>query len=591
MDQSFASLAFTVTRIRDHITELDELLQAYGQAQAARRESEEYFRLLVESVQDYAIFMLDPAGYVMTWNLGAERIKGYTADEITGQHFSQFYLPEHQQSGKPAAELVTAKATGHCLDEGWRVRKDGSLFWASVVITALYDQTGELRGFAKVTRDLTDRKRAEEELAAAMNREHEARIIAEQTAKQLSYLQQITDVALAQLTVDDLLQELLDRLRSVLSTDTATILLVDETQNMLCIRAALGMEAEVGQGSVPIGRGVAGRIAASGQPLVVPDLSQVEVVSPILRESGIKSLMGAPLLNEGRAIGVVHVGTFQPRIFSDDELALLQRVADRCALAIISANRYAAEHEARQAAEAALRIRDTFVSVASHELKTPLTSLLLMIDLLWQRTRSTGAVGERELRVLDHIRDQGRRLDRLVTLLLDLSRLETGRLRLECAPFDLATLTAEVLSEISAVLQQHTLVVSGLETPVTITGDSARLSQVIYNLLTNAAKYSPNGGQIEVRLEDQVGQACLVVRDHGIGIPPEAVPHLFERFYRAPGIDPRSISGMGLGLFISHEIVTQHGGTISVASVEGQGSAFTVCLPRDQQSRPMPETA
>jgi PAS domain S-box-containing protein len=134
------------------------------------RESEERFRLMVESVRDYGIFMLDPEGHVMSWNAGAERIKGYRAAEILGQHFSRFYPKEDIDGGKPENELLVAAAEGRLEDEGWRVRKDGTTFWANVVITALRDQFGELRGFAKVTRDITERKRAED-LRARLTRQ------------------------------------------------------------------------------------------------------------------------------------------------------------------------------------------------------------------------------------------------------------------------------------------------------------------------------------------------------------------------------------------------------------------------------------
>jgi PAS domain S-box-containing protein len=140
-------------------------------------QTDESFRLLVESVRDYAIFMLDPTGHVVTWNLGAERIKGYKADEIIGRHFSSFYLAEDAASGICEAELLEAQQNGRIEAEGWRLRKDGSRFWASVVITALFDEDGELRGFAKVTRDITERKRAEqarEQLAAIALRQRHA---------------------------------------------------------------------------------------------------------------------------------------------------------------------------------------------------------------------------------------------------------------------------------------------------------------------------------------------------------------------------------------------------------------------------------
>lgn len=139
------------------------------------RQGEDNFRLLVESVQDYAILLLDPKGIISTWNIGAERIKGYQANEIIGQHFSKFYTPEARESGWPDRELEMAAAQGRFTDEGWRVRKDGTSFWASVVITALRGPNGDLKGFAKVTRDLTER-RALEERTQELNRELRARM-------------------------------------------------------------------------------------------------------------------------------------------------------------------------------------------------------------------------------------------------------------------------------------------------------------------------------------------------------------------------------------------------------------------------------
>ncbi|MEV1287644.1 PAS domain S-box protein, partial [Micromonospora sp. NPDC049679] len=133
-------------------------------AEQALRESEERFRLLVQNVLDYAIFMLDPEGRVQSWNAGAQRIKGYSADEIIGRHFSTFYPPDVVAAGYPAEELVIAARDGRVEDEGWRLRKDGSRFWANVVITALYDEAGVLRGFGKVTRDMTERRHAQQTL-------------------------------------------------------------------------------------------------------------------------------------------------------------------------------------------------------------------------------------------------------------------------------------------------------------------------------------------------------------------------------------------------------------------------------------------
>ena len=145
------------------IAELQQKLQV-AERERALHESEQRFRLLVEAVRDYAIFMLDPEGYISSWNIGAERIKGYKASEIVGEHFSRFYPPEDIRAGKPARELEIAIRDGRVEDEGWRLRKDGSKFWANVVITALRDESGNLVGFAKVTRDITERRMAQQAL-------------------------------------------------------------------------------------------------------------------------------------------------------------------------------------------------------------------------------------------------------------------------------------------------------------------------------------------------------------------------------------------------------------------------------------------
>jgi PAS domain S-box-containing protein len=170
-----------VTAQREAAQERERLLAELAAANARQRErlseSEERFRLLVEGVKDYAIFLLDPMGNVATWNAGAEKFKGYTAHEIIGQHFSRFYTPEDIARRHPWAELEIAERDGRYEEEGWRIRKDGSRFWSHVVITALRDASGDLRGFGKVTRDVTDRRQREQERAAAHVAEQQRRFL------------------------------------------------------------------------------------------------------------------------------------------------------------------------------------------------------------------------------------------------------------------------------------------------------------------------------------------------------------------------------------------------------------------------------
>ncbi|HWQ13648.1 MAG TPA: CHASE domain-containing protein [Roseiflexaceae bacterium] len=238
-----------------------------------------------------------------------------------------------------------------------------------------------------------------------------------------------------------------------------------------------------------------------------------------------------------------------------------------------------AQVRARDAAEAAVRVRDEFLSVAAHELKTPLTALLGNAQLLLRRAAREGGVSERDQRALRVIVEQGQRLNKLVTTLLDHSRIQSGRLTIERAPLDLGELLRRIVDETRPMLAHHTLALDLPAEPLVISGDELRLTQVVHNLIDNAIKYSPEGGPVAVSLRRCDDQAEIQVTDRGMGIPADALANLFQQFYRAPNIDPRSISGMGIGLYVIREIVAQHGGAVDVASVEGEGSTFSVRLP------------
>jgi PAS domain S-box-containing protein len=550
---------------------------ALGQVQA------ELFRLLVTSVKDYAIFLLDPQGRILSWNIGARRVKGYTAAEVVGKHFSMFYPPRDVQHGKPDYALRVAASEGRWEEDGWRIRKDGSRFWANVVITALHDDSGELVGFAKVTRDLTERKRADEERAQLLELEHTARTQNEVVVERLRALQSVTEVALAHLDLDKLLPELLDRIAEILSVDTVAVLLVTgEKGDVLVATAARGIEEEVEQGvRIPVGRGFAGRIAAERRPVILDDVEHAEVLNPILREKGIRSLLGVPLMVEGRVLGVLHVGSLHQRQFTDNDVQLLQIVADRISIAIDHARLFEAAQAARHDADVAeelVRARDEFLSIAAHELKTPLTSLRIAGQSLLRTldrgdTPSRSAL-ERSLRTVDR---QIERMSRLVTHLLDTVRLQNGSLELELALTNLTDLAASVIEQMQGQALHHHVVLHATK-DVWAVVDSLRFEQVMVNLLDNAVKYSPEGGTIDVDVfEEPQGCVRIDIRDQGIGVPPEHRPRLFERYYQAHGRDNRS--GMGLGLFITREIVERHGGTVIAQFPPEGGTRVVVVLP------------
>jgi PAS domain S-box-containing protein len=379
-------------------------------------DSKERIRLLIEGVEDYAILMLDSQGRVISWNSGAERITGYREHEILGSDLSVFFPPEDIKTGKPRHLLEAAAAEGRCEDEGWRVRKDNSRYWASAVTTALWDEMGQLRGFAKVTHDITRRKEAEEE------RER------------------------------------------------------------------------------------------------------------LLRQ----------------------------------------------------------EKEAREEAESAGRLKDEFLATISHELRTPLTSILG-----WARLFSIGKVPDHQIRQgMDVIAKNAQAQAQLIDDILDTSRIITGRLQLDAQPVEIDRILQAVVDVVrpSAELKGVDLNVVIHARREVVLGDAGRLRQAIWNLLSNAVKFSNEGGRVEARLARAGNQVEITVSDNGVGIDPQFMPHIFERFRQADGGHTRGYGGLGLGLAITRHIVEMHGGGVSASSSgKGQGATFKIRLPLTSTA-PTPRT-
>ncbi|KAB8145012.1 response regulator [Chloroflexia bacterium SDU3-3] len=262
------------------------------------------------------------------------------------------------------------------------------------------------------------------------------------------------------------------------------------------------------------------------------------------------------------------------------EIATRQRAEGELAQALVR------EQRARAEAEAAVKLRDQFLSIASHELKTPLTTLFGYAQLIQRRFERAGEVEQQNKRLIDVVVEQSSRLNRLIETLLNISRIQTGQLQISAQPMDLAKLMRHVAGQVQSMLDQHTLLLEGCDSELMIDGDELRIEQVLHNLIQNAIKYSPAGGQIAVRLEDDEATCTISVVDRGIGIPAHALDRLFDRFYRADNADARNISGMGVGLFVVREIVEMHGGRIEVESQLDRGSTFRVRLPKVWRGEP-----
>jgi PAS domain S-box-containing protein len=504
-------------------------------------EGNEHFRLLVEAVTDYAIFVLDPSGHIISWNTGAQLIKGYTATEIIGRHFSIFYPQEEREHGKPAALLEIAAREGKYQEEGWRVRKDGSLFWANVLITPLYDAGGTLRGFGKVTRDMTERRQAQEALRQS---EERFRLLVEG----------VRDYAIF----------MLDPSGHIISWNSGAQLIKGYTATeIIGQHFSIFYPLEDIRGGKP-----------EWELRIATTEGRYEEEGWRLRKDGSRFWANVLITALFDQHGVLRGFAKVTRDMTERKLAQEQR--DRLherELQLLH------EREERAQMEAAVRIRDTFLTILSHELRTPLTSLLGNAQLMLRRSQRQGTLGARDQRSLQVIAEQAARLNEMIELQLDISRLHTGQLHIERAPLDVVSLAQQVVEEFLPTVTRHTISYAGPDTPLLVEGDRLRLIQVLQNLIQNAIKYSPAGGSVQLQVEPQVTTVRVSVSDEGVGIPQADVPRLFQRYYRASNVDERQISGLGVGLYLVKELVLLHGGSIDVVSEEGRGSTFVITLP------------
>jgi signal transduction histidine kinase/CheY-like chemotaxis protein len=398
----------------------------------------------------------------------------------------------------------------------------------------------------------------------------------------LQRVQTITDMSLLKLSFDDLLREILERVRQTLGGDTAVILLrrlheADEEGDgtMLYARAAIGLDEETRERvGVPIGCGFAGRVAAEQRPVILDEVDYSQIVSPYIREMGLRSLVGMPLLTDGGLLGVLHVGSVQPRKFGQKDAEILMLAAERIAHAVEVAARRESEHRARRTAEAANRAKDEFLALLSHELRNPLSAVRNAIT----SARLDPSTRDRALEIAGR---QSEHLTRLVDDLLDVARITQGKIRLRRERVLLGAAAVRAIESARSFVEGrgHTLsLVSSGEGVVY--ADPARLEQIIENLVTNAAKYTPPGGRIDVEIEHLGDKAILRVRDNGMGISADMLPRVFDLFSQGDVRLDHGQGGLGIGLTVVRRLVELHEGQIEARSGgPGQGSEFIIRLP------------
>jgi signal transduction histidine kinase len=318
---------------------------------------------------------------------------------------------------------------------------------------------------------------------------------------------------------------------------------------------------------------IGGHAFSAQTALFVPDVEQYDPTHAE-RYRGLRSALAAPVTAGGRRLGVLVVHGPRAPIFADSDLALVQLLADEAA--IILENRALAEDAVKlRAREETARLKEDFLSSAAHDLRTPLTGILAQAQLLKRRAQLRPEEPP-DLAGIERLIGEARRLSALVSDLLDNRRVAEARLVTVLEPTDLVDVAHEVAGRSWGGISRCEVIATG---SVVAMVDRVRVRQLIENLIENGVKFSPNGGPVQIRVWREGSKVRLSVTDSGIGIPAAEIPHLFERFNRGSNVDDRRFAGLGLGLFICHGIVEQHGGRIWVESRLGRGSTFHVELP------------
>jgi PAS domain S-box-containing protein len=509
-------------------------LMSASDAPSSAAGEREQLALLIDHVSDYAMFLLDPEGHILTWNRGAERIKGWRASEIIGRHFETFYLQEDRDRKHPQHELEIARKEGKYEEEGWRVRKDGTTFWANVLITCLRGDDGEVLGFGKVTRDLTARRLAEEQMRATAERLQAAN------------------------------RELEQFRRLVLSVRDYAIFMLDPGGHIATWNA--GAEHIKGYSAEE----VIGRHFSLFYTQDDRDAGHPARELEIAARNGRYDEEGWRVRKDGTTFwaGVLLTAVRDEHGILSGYAKITRDLTER-----------RESEDALRAAHAELertnRELDRFASVAAHDLREPLRTIGGFSDLL--ATRYQELLDDRGRGYLEHIALAVDRMERMVESLLLYARSGAtatagGRTALRGAidgvVADLHRSIADRRAQVSIDVAEDAIVAAPLED----------VALVVRNLVSNAVKFADaEAPQVDIAAEMTSDGWRLSVSDNGIGIDAADRPRVFGAFQRLHSAS--EYPGTGLGLAIAQRMVERHGGTIGVESIAGEGSRFWFLLP------------
>jgi len=524
------------------------------QADEALRASETRLRLIIESVADYAIFMLDPEGRVASWNLGAQRSKGYKAEEIIGRHFSRFYPAEDIAAGKPERELAEAREKGRVEDEGWRVRKDGTRFFANVIISAIRDERGELKGFTKITRDITERHRIEQMHA------HFRALFESLPGPYLVLTPDLKMVAVSDAYLKATMTE-----RDGIVGQALFDVFPDNPNDPHAtgeanLRASLNRVLKTGR---------ADTMAIQKYDIRRPDGTFEERYwSPV----------NSPVLGADRRVEyIIHRVEDVTDFVKQKEHATAgggdtQEQLERMETEIFrSSQQVQAANNQLRAANAEL---EAFSYSVSHDLRAPLRHIDGFADLLGNYAGAS--LDDKGRRYLKTISDSAKRMGALIDDLLVFSRI--GRAEMRRTKVDMNALTEEVIKDLRIETSGRNVVWKQNKLPI-VDGDPALLRQVLVNLLGNAVKYTRprDPAIIEIGYMTSTDENTIFVRDNGVGFDMTYVGKLFGVFQRLHRAD--EFEGTGIGLANVQRIILRHGGRAWAEGKPGEGATFSFSLP------------
>jgi signal transduction histidine kinase len=541
-----------------------ERLQAVTDAALAHLEVEELLRVLLPRIRDIlvadtcAVLLLDEE----TGELVARAAVGIEEEVEAGIRIpvGGGFAGRVAASKQPVVleDIDAAEVLNPILREkGIKSMLGVPLLVAGVVIGVLHVGTLSRREFHED--DISLLQLAADRAAVAI--EHARLFEAERRARRrVEHVVAVTDAALAHLELEELLEVLLPRIRDILVADTCAVLLLDRDTDEFVARAALGIEEEVIAGvRIPMGGGFAGRVGATKQPVIIDDLATYPVLNPILRQKGLKSMLGVPLLIGDEAIGVMHVGSLIHRRFSDDNVELLQLVAQRVAIAIERAQLHEQTRQFDQ-------LKLNFVAIASHELRTPATSIYGALTTLVHRLELPQATRDQ---LIEMAYQQSDRMRRLIEQLLDLSRLDARAIQVVPRPIVLSSVFGEI---VAAAVPPGSHVEVDVPADLAVVADPLVLERIVTNLLTNAVRHGLPPIRVSATRQDT--SLRVFVEDSGAGVPEELRERLFDRFTRSDaGI------GSGLGLAIARAYAQAAGGELFYRD-GASGARFELIIPQ-----------